>query len=140
MIRKAYSPAILLPNSSRRIYRSARGNQSERTQPACHPENVSHAIRFSGIPNNDRFWNAARRQPTCLAARPCYTDCRMPYHLPLLEGMTMNDSGPPKPKRRWYQFRLRTLVVALLVAGIGLGWLNSDSRVHARGIGCPGSR
>ena len=23
----------------------------------------------------------------------------------------MNDSDPPKPERRWYQFRLRTLLV-----------------------------
>ncbi len=45
----------------------------------------------------------------------------------------MNDFRPPKPKRRWYQFSLRTL----LVAGIGHGCLGSDSR---EGIGRTGSQ
>jgi len=47
-------------------------------------------------------------------------------HSPLtaaLEGMTRNDSHPPKSKRRWYQFSLRTLLVFMLVCGAGLGWL-----------------
>ncbi len=35
----------------------------------------------------------------------------------------MNDSCPVKPKRRWYQFSLRALLVFVLVAGTGLGWL-----------------
>ncbi len=29
----------------------------------------------------------------------------------------MNDSDTPKPKRRWYQFRVRTLVLFVAVAG-----------------------
>jgi anti-sigma B factor antagonist len=35
--------------------------------------------------------------------------------------MTMNDSRPPKPKRRWYQFSLRTLPVLglLIISGCG---------------------
>ena len=37
--------------------------------------------------------------------------------------MTMNDSRPPKPRHRWYQFSLRTLLVFVAVGGIGLGWL-----------------
>jgi len=37
--------------------------------------------------------------------------------------MGMNDSRPPKPKRRWYQFRLRTLLVVTLVLAVGLSWI-----------------
>jgi len=37
--------------------------------------------------------------------------------------MIMNNSRPPKPKRRWYQFSLRILLVFMLVCGAGLGWL-----------------
>ena len=33
----------------------------------------------------------------------------------------MNDFRPPRPKRRWYQFRLRTLLLFVLIAGVGLG-------------------
>jgi len=39
--------------------------------------------------------------------------------------MTVNDSRPPKPKRRWFQFSLRTLLVFVVVVGIGFGWLGS---------------
>lgn len=35
--------------------------------------------------------------------------------------MTMNDSQPPKPKRRWFQYRLRTLLALVLLTGAGLG-------------------
>ncbi len=35
--------------------------------------------------------------------------------------MTMEDS--PKPKRRWFQFSLRTLLVFVLIASIGMSWL-----------------
>jgi len=28
----------------------------------------------------------------------------------------------PKPRRRWLQFSLRTLIVLMLVLGAGLGW------------------
>ena len=35
----------------------------------------------------------------------------------------MNDSNPPKPKLRWYQFSLRTLLIVVLVLGVGLGLL-----------------
>ena len=34
----------------------------------------------------------------------------------------MNDSEQPKPKRRWYQFGLRTLMVLVLVLACALGW------------------
>jgi len=37
----------------------------------------------------------------------------------------MNDSGPPRPNLRWYQFSLRTLLIAVLVLGVFLGWLGS---------------
>ncbi|GAG00638.1 unnamed protein product, partial [marine sediment metagenome] len=37
----------------------------------------------------------------------------------------MNDSNPAKPKLRWYQFSLRTLLLFVMVAGMGLGWLGS---------------
>ena len=37
----------------------------------------------------------------------------------------MNDSGPPKPKRRWFQNRLRTLLALALLTSAGLGlWSN----------------
>jgi len=29
----------------------------------------------------------------------------------------------PKPKRRWYQYSLRTLLLFMLLASIGLSWL-----------------
>ena len=35
----------------------------------------------------------------------------------------MNNSNSPKHKLRWYQFSLRTLLVFVLVASPGLGWL-----------------
>ncbi len=35
--------------------------------------------------------------------------------------MTMNDPGPPRPKRRWYQFSLRTLLAVGLVVVLGCG-------------------
>ena len=31
-----------------------------------------------------------------------------------------------KPKRRWFQFGLRTLLLAMLVAGVGFGWLGRE--------------
>jgi hypothetical protein len=34
----------------------------------------------------------------------------------------MNDPRPPKPKPRWYQFRLRTLLALTLLVGVGLSW------------------
>ena len=34
----------------------------------------------------------------------------------------MNDSRPKKPRRRWYQYRLRTLLVVVLLASIGMSW------------------
>jgi len=34
----------------------------------------------------------------------------------------MNDSRPPKPKRRWFQFSLRTLLVFVLLVSVPLGW------------------
>jgi len=37
--------------------------------------------------------------------------------------MTMNDSRPPKPKRCWYQFSLRMLLVFVLLLSVPLGWL-----------------
>jgi hypothetical protein len=37
----------------------------------------------------------------------------------------MNKSNPPKRKRRWYRFSLRTLLLFVLVVGVGLGWLGS---------------
>ncbi len=37
----------------------------------------------------------------------------------------MNDSVPPKRKRRWFQFRVRTLLIVVLVLGAFFGWLGS---------------
>jgi len=37
--------------------------------------------------------------------------------------MAMNDSHLPRPKRRWYQFSLRTLLVFVLVLSVPLAWL-----------------
>jgi len=36
--------------------------------------------------------------------------------------MPPTDPHPPKPKRRWYQFSLRTLLVFVLLASVGLSW------------------
>ena len=46
-----------------------------------------------------------------------------------VEGMTMNDSRPPKPKHRWYQFNLRTLLVLVTVVCVFLG-LFEIGRAH----------
>ncbi|MBN2291622.1 MAG: hypothetical protein JXM70_04305 [Pirellulales bacterium] len=35
----------------------------------------------------------------------------------------MSDSQPPKPKLRWYQFSLRTLLIVTLIAAIGFAWV-----------------
>jgi hypothetical protein len=51
--------------------------------------------------------------------------------------MTVTPSHPssksttPKPKRRWLQFNLRTLLVLTLVVGLGLGWMASQRRKAA---------
>ena len=36
--------------------------------------------------------------------------------------MTTAPTTTPKPKRRWLQFSLRTLMVVMVVFGTGLGW------------------
>ena len=36
--------------------------------------------------------------------------------------VTMRDSKTPSPDRRWYPFRLRTLLVAVMVLGVPLSW------------------
>jgi hypothetical protein len=45
--------------------------------------------------------------------------------LTAVDRLTMNDSRPPKPKRRWYQFRLRTLLVVTLALGVFFAWIGS---------------
>jgi len=37
----------------------------------------------------------------------------------------MTDTRPRKPKRRWYQFRLRTLLLVTLVLGVLSGWIGN---------------
>jgi lipopolysaccharide export system protein LptC len=37
--------------------------------------------------------------------------------------MTTEHTTTPKPRRRWLQFSLRTLLVLMLAFGCGLGWL-----------------
>ena len=37
--------------------------------------------------------------------------------------MTTEPTTTPKPRRRWLQFSLRTLMVLMLVIGCGFGWL-----------------
>ncbi len=44
---------------------------------------------------------------------------------------TMSDSHPPRAKHRWYQFSLRTLLLFVLVAGIGFGLFGRELE-HAR--------
>jgi hypothetical protein len=49
----------------------------------------------------------------------------------------MNGSPKPKEKGRWYQFGLRTLLVFILVAGVGFGWLGvrvQQSRKHQAAV------
>jgi hypothetical protein len=40
--------------------------------------------------------------------------------------MTTAPSTTPKPRRRWYQHSLRTLMVLMLVLGSGFGWLGME--------------
>ena len=40
--------------------------------------------------------------------------------VPPLVRMTMNDS--PKPKRRWYQYSLRTLLLFMVLCAIACSW------------------
>jgi hypothetical protein len=40
--------------------------------------------------------------------------------------MTMNGSRPPKAKRRWYRFTLRTLLIVVLVVISGCGPSNEE--------------
>ena len=40
----------------------------------------------------------------------------------------MNDSRPPKPKLRWYQYQLRSLLVLIVVLCLGFGWLGGKIR------------
>ncbi len=37
-------------------------------------------------------------------------------------------SQPPKPKRRWYQFSLKTLLVVMLVSTVVVGWIGGRVR------------
>ncbi len=53
-----------------------------------------------------------------MAPGGCYTDWPIVFYC--LEGTTMNDFSPPKPKRRWCQFSLRTLLLVLTGASICL--------------------
>ena len=41
--------------------------------------------------------------------------------------MTTTPPPTPKPRRRWLQFRLRTLMVVVLLVGSSMGWF-----VHKR--------
>jgi len=40
--------------------------------------------------------------------------------------------GEPKPKRRWYQYSLRSLLIFMLVAGVFLAWLGYKTRERQR--------
>ena len=40
----------------------------------------------------------------------------------------MNDFDSPKPKRRWYQFSLRTLMLLVLAVGMVFGWIGIRMR------------
>ncbi|MEQ1906610.1 MAG: hypothetical protein ABL888_20665 [Pirellulaceae bacterium] len=42
-----------------------------------------------------------------------------------------SESTTPRPKRRWLQFNLRTLLVLTLVVGSGLGWVMNERRKNA---------
>ena len=44
----------------------------------------------------------------------------------------MNDCRPPKPRLRWYQFSVRTLLIVVLVLGVFFGWLGSRLQRAAR--------
>jgi hypothetical protein len=35
---------------------------------------------------------------------------------------TADNSNPPKPKRRWYQYRLRTLMIFVTLVAVGMSW------------------
>jgi Leucine Rich repeat len=42
--------------------------------------------------------------------------------------VTTAPSTTPKPRRRWYQYSLRTLMVLMLAIGCGLGWFTARMR------------
>lgn len=42
------------------------------------------------------------------------------------------NTAATKPRRRWYQYRLRTLLVAVTLVGCGMGWLGFKIRIAAR--------
>jgi hypothetical protein len=35
-----------------------------------------------------------------------------------------NTTEPPKPRRRWFQFRLRTLLIGMLLVGAACGYVS----------------
>lgn len=43
-------------------------------------------------------------------------------------------TATPKPRRRWLQFSLRTLLVLMLVFGCGFGWLAADESAAQRAV------
>ena len=46
--------------------------------------------------------------------------------------MIAEQSNPPPPKRRWYQYSLRTLLIFMTVAACGFGWLGVKVRQARR--------
>jgi len=46
--------------------------------------------------------------------------------------MTAIDPAPPKPKLRWYQFSLRTLLIVTLVVAVFFGWVASSRLRRAK--------
>jgi hypothetical protein len=38
-------------------------------------------------------------------------------------------ADPPKRKRRWFQFRLRTLMFVVTIAGVGCAWIAHEGRI-----------
>jgi len=44
----------------------------------------------------------------------------------------MSDTNPPKPKRRWYQFSLRTLLVLVTLFAVACSWYAYEMREAAK--------
>lgn len=44
---------------------------------------------------------------------------------------TFNTAEPARPRRRWFQFRLRTLLVGVVLIGSAFGYIGGEARIVA---------
>ena len=110
------------PGHRRRTGASPGTDATRMTVPRQHP---GHRRRAGASPGTDATPMAVPRQHPGHRRR-----CRRtPEGIAELQdhSMTTAPTTTPKPRRRWLQFSLRTLMVLMLVLGCGLGWFASSS-------------